>query len=453
MKRRITVNTETSIEILLEHEEAKRILEEHLPEIMQSIQKNPIAASFTIRQMGSFAPAIFTPERIQKVNDELTSLEIFADVGYSAEHPVAPAAAEVVKEATHDCFRPGGVMRDTSGRRIQAHGGAIFYEDGIFYWYGENKDRTDGISRIWTWGIRAYKSSDLYNWEDMGLIIKPDLDNQESSLYPEKHVDRPHIIKCKKTNKYVCWIKQCGDEACFMVLTSDSFCGPYTIEKEQHRPYGIEVGDFDIAIDEETGTAYLYMDGNHSTVYGFELTDDYIAVKREVSQQYIGFTPPLCREGVTLFERNGKKYMITSGMSGYVPNRSDCAETTEWTIPFASIGDPHVGDVSSASFNSQISQVFKVPGKKDLYISIADRWVPDFPVDARLADMITRFVGNHHDPAKYPISAEEQAFLMNSPMVGNTNTSVADYIWLPVIFEEDVPKIYWRDQWKLEDFE
>lgn len=33
-------------------------------------------------------------------------------------------------------------------------------------------------------------------------------------------------------------------------------------------------------------------------------------------------------------------------------------------------------DPSHTSFHSQISSVFKVPGKKDLYIACADRWLP-----------------------------------------------------------------------------
>ena len=45
-----------------------------------------------------------------------------------------------------DCFiYPGRPWRDTTGNRIQAHGGGVFYENGIFYWYGENKEFTDGI--------------------------------------------------------------------------------------------------------------------------------------------------------------------------------------------------------------------------------------------------------------------------------------------------------------------
>lgn len=40
-------------------------------------------------------------------------------------------------------------------------------------------------------------------------------------------------------------------------------------------------------------------------------------------------------------------------------------------------GDPHPQDPSHTSFHSQISSVFKVQGKKDLYIAVADRWLPE----------------------------------------------------------------------------
>lgn len=31
------------------------------------------------------------------------------------------------------------------------------------------------------------------------------------------------------------------------------------------------------------------------------------------------------------------------------------------------------------------------------------------------------------------------------------NTAMADYVWLPIKFENDVPKIYWHDHWTVED--
>ncbi len=33
------------------------------------------------------------------------------------------------------------------------------------------------------------------------------------------------------------------------------------------------------------------------------------------------------------------------------------------------------------------------------------------------------------------------------------NTSIADYVWLPIRFEGEKPIIEWKDSWKLEDYE
>lgn len=41
----------------------------------------------------------------------------------------------------YDAFYPGQVWLDTNGNRIQAHGGSLIYLDGVYYWYGENKEK------------------------------------------------------------------------------------------------------------------------------------------------------------------------------------------------------------------------------------------------------------------------------------------------------------------------
>lgn len=104
-------------------------------------------------------------------------------------------------------IRPGQVWLDTNGKRIQAHGGSVLYLDGTYYWYGENKEKTTGENGIWHWGVRCYASKDLYNWEDLGLIIPPDLEDETSPLHPSNMMDRPHIIYNQFTKKYVCWLK------------------------------------------------------------------------------------------------------------------------------------------------------------------------------------------------------------------------------------------------------
>jgi len=91
---------------------------------------------------------------------------------------------------------PGQPWLDTSGNAIQAHGGAVYYEDGVYYWYGENKEHTDGASDVWTWGIKVYSSRDLCNWQDEGYLVEPDVDDPASPLHPSKRVDRPHILRC-----------------------------------------------------------------------------------------------------------------------------------------------------------------------------------------------------------------------------------------------------------------
>src|SRR5690349_5516829 len=95
---------------------------------------------------------------------------------------------------SYNSIRPAQIWLDTEGKRVQAHGGSIFTIGDTFYWYGENKEKTMPGSGIWHWGVRAYTSKDLYNWEDQGLIILPDLENTQSSLHPSKSMDRPHII-------------------------------------------------------------------------------------------------------------------------------------------------------------------------------------------------------------------------------------------------------------------
>ena len=293
----------------------------------------------------------------------------------------------------------------------------------------------------------------MYNWSDLGLIIKPVLDNTDSKLFPDTRQDRPHILKCPITGKYVCWIHLAGKDACFMILQSDSFTGPYEIVREAYRPGGYEVGDFDLIRDEETDKAYLFFDGNHSGVYGMILSDDYLAAEKLISKQYEGLTPPFCREGIAVTSRNGKKYMFSSGMTGYIPNKSDYAQANTWEDTFISRGNPYPGDKNNSSFNSQFTQIFKVPGKKDLYIAMSDRWVPDYPVNAKLADIIMRAIASRYQPEKYSISDEEMQIYRESPQLYTTDTSVSDYVWLPVSFSDDRTEIYWRDNWSLDEFE
>jgi hypothetical protein len=131
---------------------------------------------------------------------------------------------------TRASITPGQVWLDTAGNRIHAHGGSILEVDGTFYWYGENKERSIPGSDSWHWGVRCYSSTDLYNWTDRGLIVPPDLDDEDSPLHPAMAMDRPHIVRNPGTGQYVCWIKvvsRLGQRS--TVLVADDVLGPYCI--------------------------------------------------------------------------------------------------------------------------------------------------------------------------------------------------------------------------------
>lgn len=352
----------------------------------------------------------------------------------------------------YNSFNPGKVWLDTDGKRIQAHGGSIFYENGTYYWYGENKEKTDRSKEIWHWGIKCYKSTDLYNWEDMGIIIPPDLDDETSPLHPSCLLDRPHIIYNVKTKKYVCWIKLMGwfknqDVGFFSVLTADSILGPYTLVNKRVNGLGMSCGDFDLVVASD-GKAYNYFERAHFETICADLNEDYTDFTGYYTSHLQNPFPPYVREATSHFIRKGKHYLVTSGTTGYFPNPSEIAEARGYHGPYENLGVLHRGDPSNTSFHSQISCIFKVPGKKDLYIAMADRWLPEYTDSLYYEECRSAF-----EKAYDPDINDRTEIIALKAKYPHEDTSVADYVWLPLRFEEGKPYIVWHDEWKLEDFE
>lgn len=365
-------------------------------------------------------------------------------------------AAPEAANSSRRSFTPGEEWLDTSGKPIQAHGGSIIAVDDRYYWYGENKEFTTGDGKVWTWGVRCYTSLDLYNWEDLGLIIPPDKDDPNSPLNPTTaSLDRPHIIYNSRSKMFVCWIKIMKQNTqTRTVLTADQIRGPYKIVHQDIRPLGMNAGDFDLAVSPDDGKAYMYFERVHSETICADLTDDYTDFTGYYSTHFPGTTPPLTREGQAYFRRNGKHYLATSGMSGYFPNPSQIAEGPTYHGPFTVLGDLHPGDQSRTSFNSQISSVFRHPKKKELYIALADRWVgprsdPGFTRGDTSRTVQSAISKATASPREALTPAEIDAI---KTVMSPTNTSRSRYVWLPISFKDNRPVIEWRSEWAIEEF-
>ncbi len=345
------------------------------------------------------------------------------------------------------CFFPGQVWLDTAGKRIQAHGGSLLYREGTFYWYGENKERTSRADHIWHWGVRCYSSTDLYNWDDRGIIIPPEPDDPQSSLHPSACMDRPHIIYNALTSRFVCWIKIMNADGTqtSTVLTAERILGPWTKVREGIKPVGMSAGDFDLVVAPD-GKAYYYFERVHSETICADLTEDYLDFTGYYSTHFPRIQPPWVREATAHFVRNGLHYLVTSGTTGYFPNPSEVAVGATWHGPFTVLGDPH-SDPTDTSHHSQISSIFKVPGKKDLFIACADRWLPKL-MDLRYDSYAPLFACafDHENPKRESALDELRA-------LPPEETSVADYVWLPLRFEGEKVLIDWHDEWKWEDYE
>ena len=162
----------------------------------------------------------------------------------------------------------GVMMKDTNGVNIQVHGGQIQKLGSKYFWIGE--DKTNDYKPCP--GIHMYSSSDLYNWQDEGLVLKTMTSESDLSEeyfhnlygdlpYEEQYaiyedlwqgdgndgcvIERPKMLYNKNTNKYVIWFHADGTtpsskgqsnygKAKAGIAISDSPLGPFKLLGTYH---------------------------------------------------------------------------------------------------------------------------------------------------------------------------------------------------------------------------
>lgn len=360
-----------------------------------------------------------------------------------------PAAApqQSATAMHYDSFRPGKLWLDTDGRVINAHGGGILFHDGRYWWYGEHKGWRTNNAQV---GINCYSSSDLYNWRYEGVVL-PVSDNPQSPLAADCIMERPKVIYCRKTGQFVMYfhleLKGRGYEAAHVaVAVSDSPAGPFRLVKHGRvnagkAPLGTTVkqlrkdcgGHYDqpwwtaewrdaivkglftvrdmeggqmsrdmtLFVDDD-GTAYhIYSSEDNLTLQIAELTPDYLGY----TGRYIRIDPAGHNEAPAVFKKDGRYFMITSGCTGWEPNAARLLTADSMLGTWTRHGNPCRGEGADLTFRSQSTYIMPVPGKADSFIFMADRWQPSDPIDGR-------------------------------------------YVWLPIDFEDGIPVIRWRDNWR-----
>lgn len=357
-------------------------------------------------------------------------------------------------------FKPGQPWPDDKGVHINAHGGGILFHEGIYYWCGQFMVE-GAIGNTAQVGVSMYSSKDLHHWKNEGIAL-PVSDDPKSDIVKGCVLERPKVIFNRKTGKFVMWfhleLKSQGYKAARSgVAVADKVTGPYQylgsfrpnagvwpsnvpddlkkplsnekakVLSEIHYPGGPSpdhpkeslfrlhhdggqmARDMNLFVDDDGKAYHIYSSEHNSTLHISQLTDDYL----KPVGKYIRIFPGAFNEAPAMFKHQGKYFLITSGCTGWKPNRARLASADSIFGPWTDLGDPCVGTDAQTqiTFASQSTFVLPVQGKPGAFIYMGDRWKPSNPIDA-------------------------------------------PHIWLPVQFDKNgKPFLEWLDHWDLEFFD
>ena len=350
-------------------------------------------------------------------------------------------------------IRSGQLWPDNHGVHVNAHGGGILYHRGTYYWFGEHKAENTSNAMV---GVTCYSSKNLTDWKNEGVALAVS-DEQGSDIEKGCILERPKVIYNAKTRKFVMWfhleLKGLGYRAARAgVAVADKVTGPYhflrsqrvnayryplnvtesekaAMAKLQPKDYAewwtpkwrraIEKGLFlqrDLSTGQMARDQTVHVDDDGKAYHIFSSEDNLTLQIAELSEDYTFHTGRFVRvaaggqnEAPAIFKKDGTYWMITSGCTGWEPNKARMFSARDIMGPWKQHESPCVGPKADLTFGGQSTYVLKVEGRRDAFIFMADIWRPKHPSDAR-------------------------------------------YIWLPIDFKNGLPVVEWRDEWTLEYF-
>ncbi len=342
----------------------------------------------------------------------------------------------------------GKVWRDTDGNVINAHGGGILFYQGKYYWFGEHRPDTGFVTEK---GINCYSSTDLCHWKAEGIVL-PVSNEKGSEIEQGCIMERPKVIYNEKTKRFVMWFHlelkgQGYGSARAAVAVSESPTGPYHFirsgrvnptvyplnmsQDEREKSWNVEAykewwtpkwyqaiargmfvkrdfedgqmsRDMTLFVDEDGRAYHIYSSEDNLTLQIAELDSDYTCH----TGKYIRIFPGGHNEAPALFKKNGVYWMITSGCTGWEPNKARLLTAKSIFGEWKQLANPCVGRGAEKTFGGQGSFILPIPDKNQ-FIFMADIWRPK-------------------------------------------NLSDSRYIWLPIQFSESgAPIIKWVDKWNL----
>lgn len=315
---------------------------------------------------------------------------------------VLAASVAPTLSAAYTNIVPGEAWNDKNGSFINAHGSCVFYHEGTYYWFGE--DRTGSKSN----GISCYTSTDLLNWTRSGLAFKAD---QAYAPQTKSNIlERPKVMYNESTGKwimYMHWEDGTGyGRACVCVAYADKPQGPYTYSSH-FRPNDHDSRDQTIVRAADGSAYHLCATDMNSNINVALLAPDYLT---PAGKDFENKTMRGMRlEAPAIIRVDDTYYCLFSECDGWNPTPGHAGWTTDplgtWVV-----GENFcVDEKKKTSYATQSTCLFKVNGYDQAYVYVGDRW-------------------NKND-------------------VGSSRQ-----VWLPLSLRSGHPVVRWYDSWNLSVF-
>lgn len=356
-------------------------------------------------------------------------------------------------------FKPGELWLDNNGVHINTHGGGILSHKDRYYWYGEHKIEGE-IGNTAQVGVHVYLSENLYDWTDEGICLKVSED-PTSEIAKGCILERPKVIFCRKTNKFVMWfhlefLGKSYQTAKSGIAISDSPTGkfqfvksvrpnsgfyPLNVAEDLKKPLSLKESQFlqtlelkggsvsyypkdiifrrdfekgqmardmTLFVDEDETAYHIYSSEENGTLHIAELTEDYV----HHTGRFIRLMAGRFNEAPALMKYQGRYFIFASDCTGWTPNTMRLLVSDSIFGEWEEIGNPCQGTGAQVanSFESQPTFILPVAGKNNGFILMADRWRPKNAIDGQ-------------------------------------------YVWLPIQFRHSFPVVEWFDEWGLDLFD
>lgn len=293
-------------------------------------------------------------------------------------------------------FKPNEAWYDTDGVLIEAHGGDILdnrARDGYFYFYGQTANllnTTAGVDTSGNFGVWAYRSTDLLNWQPLGRLL-----NNTAQNYA--WMERPRVLYNAASDNYVMWVRgRTGANVGYgCVAVSDDPASGWSYVDDDISPDGGELRDYHLALDGTT--AYIVWTTN-VVVKISALASNYQSLTGAVTTIMTAD-----REAPILFKNGSTWYLITSGSNYYdadstfsVSYITSSALLSGWpsianlTQYNSAKTDLFASDPVGGDFNGQPTSLIQIGSR---FIYLADHWDATQLYDSRYVFVPLTFTG------------------------------------------------------------